>query len=60
MGTVHAVHRYFDSQIKFGRFADTLRTLPNGDMMVDLREFDVIVPDTVITTPQESLVVEQS
>ena len=47
MQTVHAIHIYTTSQIKFGhRFVDTLRQLPDGDMLVDLRQFDAIVPDT--------------
>jgi inward rectifier potassium channel len=47
MQTVHALHIYTDDKIRFGyRFLDTLRSLPNGDMLVDLRQFDAIVPDS--------------
>lgn len=53
MQTVHAIHTYSDSQIKPGyRFADTLRALPGGDMILDLTKFDVIVPDD---TPRDSV-----
>ncbi len=46
MQTVHSSHQYSDKQIKFGyRFADTLSTLPNGDLVFDLSKFDVLVPD---------------
>jgi inward rectifier potassium channel len=46
MQAVHASRVYTDAQIKFGyRFADTMKTLPDGDIFVDLRLFDVIVPD---------------
>ena len=46
MQTVHAIHTYTDRQILFGhRFLDTLRPMPNGDMLVDLRNFDRTVPD---------------
>jgi len=46
MQAVHALHQYSDRQLKIGyRFVDTLRALPGGDVVVDLRQFDVIVPD---------------
>jgi inward rectifier potassium channel len=46
MQTVHTLHSYSDKQIKIGyRFAETLKTLPSGDLVFDLRNFDVIVPD---------------
>jgi len=46
MQTVHSSHQYSDKDIKLGyRFADTLTTLPNGDLVFDLTKFDVIVPD---------------
>ena len=46
MQSVHALHIYTDKQIRFGeRFADTLTALPDGDMVVDLRNFDRTVPD---------------
>jgi inward rectifier potassium channel len=45
MQTVHAIHHYTDKQILFGhRFVDTIRSLPNGDMVLDLTKFDVVVP----------------
>jgi inward rectifier potassium channel len=51
--TVHAIHVYTDSQILFGRrFADTLRPLANGDMLVDLRNFDVTLSDDL---PRDSV-----
>jgi len=53
MQTVHSNHIYSDKQIRFGhRFADTLRSLPNGDVVLDLNQFDVIVPDTA---PRDSV-----
>jgi hypothetical protein len=40
------LHVYSDSQIKFGyRFADTIKPLANGDLFLDLTQFDVLVPD---------------
>jgi inward rectifier potassium channel len=46
MQTIHALHTYTDQQIKLGhRFVDTIRTLPDGDIIIDLRQFDAIVPD---------------
>ena len=46
MQTVHTLHHYDDKKIRFGyRFEQTLATLPNGDLVFDLRNFDVIVPD---------------
>jgi len=46
MQTVHAIHHYTDEQIRFGyKFADTLRALPDGDMILDLTKFDAVVPD---------------
>jgi inward rectifier potassium channel len=45
--TVHSMHQYSDQDIRIGyRLADTLRPLPDGKFLVDLRNFDVIVPDT--------------
>ena len=53
MQTVHSLHVYDDQRIRFGhRFADTLRGLPNGDVVLDLNRFDVIVPDDV---PRDSV-----
>lgn len=46
MQTVHASHVYTDKEVAFGhRFVDTLTLLPNGDMLIDLGNFDAIVPD---------------
>jgi inward rectifier potassium channel len=46
MQTVHSLHSYGDKAIKLGhRFCDTMRTLPNGDIVLDMRQFDAIVPD---------------
>ena len=46
MQTVHAMHHYYDHQIRFGyKFVDTLTSFANGDMMIDLTKFDLIVPD---------------
>jgi inward rectifier potassium channel len=46
MQTVHSLHVYSDTQIKFGyRFADTFRALSGGDFLIDLTQFDVIVPE---------------
>jgi inward rectifier potassium channel len=53
MQTVYSNHIYSDEQIRFGhRFADTMRTLPGGDLILDLRQFDVIVPDDL---PRDSV-----
>jgi inward rectifier potassium channel len=53
MQTVHAFHYYTDANIKHGyRFADMLRALDGGDMLVDLRQFDVIVPEAA---PRDSV-----
>ncbi len=46
MQTVHAVHKYTDDQIRIDHhFEDTLRPLDNGDFVVDMTLFDVVVPD---------------
>jgi inward rectifier potassium channel len=46
MQTVYSIHHYADADIKIGfRFVDMLRELPNGDVIVDLTKFDVLVPD---------------
>jgi inward rectifier potassium channel len=46
MQTVHSIHVYTDQHMKFGfRFAETIKPLPNGDMIFDLTQFDVTVPD---------------
>lgn len=54
MQTVHSMHVYEDDKIKFGhRFADTMRPLRGtGDFVLDLRQFDVVVPDS---TPRDSV-----
>jgi inward rectifier potassium channel len=47
MQTIHMLHLYTDKQIVFGqRFADTITQLSNGDLLLDLTKFDVLVPDT--------------
>ena len=46
MQNVHAFHYYTDLHIKPEfRFRDMMKPLPNGDLVVDLRQFDVIEPD---------------
>ena len=46
MQTVHMIHVYSDKCIVFGhRFLDTVRPLPNGDLLLDLTKFDAIEPD---------------
>lgn len=51
--TVHSMHQYTDANIKIGyRFEDTLHPLPDGKFLLDLRNFDAIVPDT---TPRVSV-----
>ncbi len=46
MQTVHAHHLYGDRDIRYGeRFVDTLQPLPSGDIVLDLRNFDVTVAD---------------
>jgi inward rectifier potassium channel len=53
MQMVHSMHIYGDKDIKHGfRFADTMKALPNGDLIVDLRQFDTTVPDD---TPRDSV-----
>lgn len=53
MQTVYSSHHYTDQQLVFGhRFVDMMRALPDGDMIIDLRNFDAIVPDT---TPRDSV-----
>jgi inward rectifier potassium channel len=50
---VHTVHQYMDTDIKYGyRLADTLTPLPGGDLLIDLGQFDEIVPDS---TPRASV-----
>ena len=44
--TVHMIHIYTDKDIKFGhRFVDSMKTLSNGDVLLDLTKFDAIVPE---------------
>lgn len=46
MQTVHAVHKYTDDLIRIDHhFADTLHPLDNGEFVVDMTKFDVVVPD---------------
>jgi inward rectifier potassium channel len=46
MQTVHAVHKYADDQIRVDHhFEDTVLPLDNGDFVVDMTKFDVVVPD---------------
>jgi len=46
MQTVHMIHIYGDKDIRFGhRFVDTMKTLPNGDIFLDLTKFNAIEPD---------------
>ena len=53
MQTVFSLHVYTDQHIKFGqRFADTIQTLPNGDLVLDLTQFHVTVPDHI---PRDSV-----
>jgi len=53
MQTVHAMHSYDDKRVRIGyRFEDTLRSLPDGSFVVDLRKFDAVVPDA---TPRVSV-----
>jgi inward rectifier potassium channel len=47
MSTVHSTRAYSDKDVRFGhRLADTMKTLPNGDFVLDLTKFDVIEPDS--------------
>ena len=44
---VHSLHVYSDRDILIGyRFADTLASLPNGDVVLDLTKFDALVPES--------------
>ncbi len=53
MQSIHSVHNYNDSHIRIGyRFEDTLIPLADGTFLVDLRNFDALVPDT---TPRVSV-----
>ena len=46
MQTVHAIHRYSDDEIRVDHhFADTLVVIDNGEYLVDMTQFDVVVPD---------------
>jgi inward rectifier potassium channel len=47
MQTVHTIHQYTDQDIRCAhRFEDTMRVLPDGAILLDLRNFDRTVPDT--------------
>lgn len=53
MQTVHTMHIYTDQDIRFGhRLVDSMRLLPNGDVLLDLTKFDVIEPDGI---PRDSV-----
>jgi inward rectifier potassium channel len=53
MQTVHSMAQYTDKEIRRGyRFEDTLMPLPDGTFLVDLRNFDAVVPDS---TPRVSV-----
>jgi len=46
MQTVHHMHIYADKDVRFGHhFVDTMKPLPNGDLLLDLTKFDAIAPD---------------
>jgi inward rectifier potassium channel len=46
MQTVHAIHQYTDDKIRIDHhFEDTLFPLDNGEFVVDMTKFDVVVPD---------------
>jgi inward rectifier potassium channel len=46
MQTVHHIHTYPDRDIRVAHhFLDQIRTLPNGDYLLDLTKFDAIAPD---------------
>ncbi|HEY5952354.1 MAG TPA: ion channel [Kofleriaceae bacterium] len=46
MQTVHTIYIYTDKDIRLGyRFLDTMKALPNGDLLLDLTKFDAIEPD---------------
>ncbi len=48
MQSVHSVHQYSDDNVMHGyRLADTLSPLPDGKFLVDLRNFDEVVPDSI-------------
>ena len=48
MQTVHSSHVYTDKQIVHGhRFVDIMRPLPDGDIVIDLRNFDSVERDSV-------------
>jgi inward rectifier potassium channel len=48
MQAVHTLHQYTDKEIHIGeRFEDTMQLLPDGAYLLDLRNFDRVVPDTV-------------
>jgi inward rectifier potassium channel len=48
MQSVHSVHQYTDENVKHGfRLMDTLSPMPDGNFLVDLRNFDEVVPDSI-------------
>jgi inward rectifier potassium channel len=47
MATVYSSHVYTFADVRFDQqFADTISTLKNGDLVLDLTKFDVITQDT--------------
>lgn len=52
MQTIHTLHVYTAEQIRFGEhFADTIKPLSNGDLVLDMTQFDVVVPDERVSVP---------
>ncbi len=48
MQTVHSVFQYTEADVKHGyRMADTLMPMTDGKFLVDLRNFDEVVPDSI-------------
>ena len=46
MQTVHMIHIYGDKDVQFRHhFVDTIKPLPNGDLLLDLTKFNTIAPD---------------
>jgi len=46
MQSIHTLHQYTDKEIRLGhRFEDTMQILPDGAYLLDLRNFDRVVPD---------------
>jgi len=52
MQTIHTLHSYTDKEILFDhRLADTIKPLPNGDLVLDMTKFHVIEPDPRASVP---------